>query len=468
MAPASEPPSTNGGGSPTQGRACRHTGWSGSLTAAQRKALCALQEGLLAFALDSAAVDAAHASNANPPPGPMDPIVAATPDDEAAEAELLAGSRDSLLRFLRNQDFDVMSARALAIEVCRWRAAVRPWEVTPEHIPVSLPSGTWRWGGHTKTGMPIILVDVAAWRPSEYANGIDEYTRMVGYMMEGAVGRMGPGVERCAMIWSMAGWTSEMMKPIAVRCAARLLHIWQTMYPERVGAIFLCSVARLFQGYFYRVLRPWFQHRFLSNIHFLGPNPTSALQQHINLDQLPERLGKTFLGGQHLEFPVPCRSCADEIDAFAQDCGGPDGLPAAPASMGSAPIAAAKEEAVDAAQSGTCVGEIDLAQGRARTLDVRLTESTVSVEWHFSGDMHGVAIGYKVLCAGWFGASRVLTEGRGSSTPRGQSPSAGDSMSGRLEVDPAWGAATLSLSLYLSYARQDVKTLRYTLGVEAA
>jgi len=378
----------------------------------------------------------------------------------------LAQSRSGLLRFLRARNFDVLKARDQAVTCCRWRAAVRPWAVDPAFIPTALPSGVWRFGGHTKAGMPILQVDVAEWRPWEYRWGIDEYIRYVAYMMEGACGRMGPGVEQVCMIWSMKGWTAQMMQPLPVRCAAQLLYIWQTMYPERIGAIFLCNVAAMFQGYFFNILRPWMSHRFLSAIYFVGNTPLQRLLEHIDLSQLPRYVGLTEIGGSHQDYPVPYRSVPDELDAFVADLGGPDNLPAA--SEVHKTIAVPQQSSFDGSASGTHTGEVDLLQGRTFSLEISLVHETVSVDWYISGELHGVVFGYKICRPGMLGDS-TLEEGTSTSAPASgaESPIAAPAITGNLAIQEAWAGCTLKLVLYSTYSREDCKVLGYCIGIEA-
>merc|ERR1711972_699168 len=152
------------------------------------------------------------------------------------------------------------------------------------------------------------------------------------------------------------------MKPVAVRCASQLLYIWQNMYPERIGAIFLCNVAQLLQVYLFRILRPWMSHRFLSSIHFIGSKPSEILLKHIDPAQLPSHVGLTYVGGTHQEYIVPFRPVADELDAFIADLGGPDCLPAASDGLNAITMPCSTEIKGDV--SSTHTGDIDLLMGK--------------------------------------------------------------------------------------------------------
>jgi len=440
----------------------RQTGFNGSLTPAQRKALLALKEALLAFALDN--IEDGEEQNPDLTQ-PGDPVRPGTLREEAEEAELLADSRTGLLRLLRTSDFDVRKARDLAVTCCKWRASVKPWSIGPELIPVALPSGMWRFGGHTKAGMPIVLVDVAKWAPADYRYGLDEYIRYVAYFMEGAIGRMGPGVEQICMICSMAGWTSEMMQPLAVRCASKLLYIWQNIYPERMGAIFLCNATQAFQGYFFRILRPWMSHRFLSNIHFVGSNLRETLFKHIDPSQLPAHIGLTPVGGTHEEHDVPWRSVPDELDAFIADLGGVDCLPSASDGLNAITMPCSTEIKGDA--SATNTGDIDLLIGKTQILEVMLFENTLTIDWHITGDLHGVVFGYKVCSPGILG-QRIHKEGSLDVADGACSPASAGCITGTLDlVGHKWAGCKLQLTLYNSYSRSDCKTLAFSVGVEA-
>jgi len=312
--------------------------------------------------------------------------------------------------------------------------------------------------------MPILQFDCAAWAPWQYRFGLDEFVRYVAYLMEGAVARMGPGVEQVCMIWSLQGWTQQLMAPFAVRCMSQLLHILQTMYPERIGVTFLCGVNSLFQGYFFRILRPWMSHRFLTTFQFVSD--VRQLTEHIDRSQLPPNIGLTQLGGAHEEFPVPLRSVEDELDAFIAELGGPANLPVA-SEAAAAVAAAAQHTCISGAASGTHVGEVDVLQGKPCYIEVALESSTAAVDWHISGPLSGVAFGYRVCQAGIFG-ERVLEEGHGASADvAAPTPSRAGAIDGSLAIQEAWAGCKLRLMLYSSYSREDCRTLEYCVGVEA-
>merc|ERR1740115_316558 len=113
-------------------------------------------------------------------------------------------------------------------------------------IPNALPSGVWRWAGYTNSGMPILHVDCENWVPSSYYSE-HEYIRYVAYMMEGAVNRMGPDVERLFIIYWIPGLNAEMMKPFASKCAKILMATMQPLpcLPEDHRASTLRSCASI-------------------------------------------------------------------------------------------------------------------------------------------------------------------------------------------------------------------------------
>ena len=120
-----------------------------------------------------------------------------------AESEALIASDEDLVRLLAAREQNVEAAAELLEAIARFRAIVRPSQLTPAAMPAALPSGTWTLAGHTRAGWPIVVVRSAFWIPADYT-GVEEYIRYVAYFMEvQARARMGAGVSRHMIIFDL-------------------------------------------------------------------------------------------------------------------------------------------------------------------------------------------------------------------------------------------------------------------------
>jgi hypothetical protein len=111
-------------------------------------------------------------------------VSGSTAGDE--EERKLANDDRGLLRFLRARDFDVKKAFKMASATLDWRKKWKPRNITFDRMPTAAASGTWRFAGHTKCGMPIILARTSLWRPREYY-GTGEFVNYVAWFLETAL-----------------------------------------------------------------------------------------------------------------------------------------------------------------------------------------------------------------------------------------------------------------------------------------
>lgn len=297
-------------------------GYCGNLTQEQEISLARFKEAILEFAQRREA-EASSISSGSEIAAPTAPIKLGTPAEEAAEARVLAASDRDLLRFLRARDFDYRKSLDLALGACEWRASVKPEQVVPEMLPNALPSKLWRFAGYAKSGMPILLIDAANWVPSSYY-GVDEYVRYVAYITEVTMAQMGPGVERIFALFQLAGFSVEMMRPLATRCLIELARIVQYKFPERLGAAMLLNAPPMFSlcwRWLSRIMDP----RTHAKVHFVSRDAVhETLRRYIDEDQL-----SVHLGGKHEEHRAPVNSVRDEIREFLESRGGVQNLPRA-------------------------------------------------------------------------------------------------------------------------------------------
>lgn len=452
-------------------------GYVGNLTTVQADALVAFKEELQAFVKELEAAAERSATDENPAEAeaaeqeanmtdtaqadPTDPIQPGTLSQEAGEANELMTSEPDMLRFLRARDFDVAEAIAMATESCKWRASVKPQGITPEMVPNSLPSGCWRFAGYAKSGMPVIWINVALFKPSDLY-GIDEYIRYVTYFCEGGTARMGSNVGRFLVIFSMAGFGVELMKPFATRCTLQLISITQNHYPERLGGALLCEAPWIFQT-FWKMISPFINPKTAQKIKFVDSNANDLLLQFVDCENL-----SIELGGSHPPYPLSTRSVPEETEAFYAELGGRDKLPAGSelsAQVGIADAPGTSETNVSQTLiSGSCKGETCgqtvIAAGKDFKLEVLLEEATKSVAWSFSTAGHDIGFGYKVVAE-----EATPIEKTANPVERVKSSEEGG-ISGKLDVDSSWSGATMTLMFDNTHSRLRSKTVSYTITVQ--
>jgi len=74
----------------------------------------------------------------------------------------------TLLRFLRARKFDVDKAQKMLIHHLEWCNKYLPSLVTPKDVAAILPCGLARLGPMTKDGLPIIMIKVEYYEPSQF------------------------------------------------------------------------------------------------------------------------------------------------------------------------------------------------------------------------------------------------------------------------------------------------------------
>jgi len=453
-------------------------GYAGNLNEEQTATLDKLKENLASFVKEKGGTANGGYTVPKAPEAPTDakgPLVAGTPEEEIQQANNLLSSEKDLLRFCRARQFDAEKATEMALNNVKWRASVKPWAVTPDMIPTALPSGVWRWAGYTKSGMSILHVDCANWKPSEYYS-VDEYIRYLAYIVEGAVQRMGDGVSRLFVIYWIPGLTMEMMGGRASECAQILMKLMQDQYPERLGAAMTCNCNALFsamwamcQGWIDPVTKAKFQ---------VAPKGmhTQMLLKYIDADVLPKSLG-----GNHEEYPCPSQPLAVETASFLKD-----NTP--PVAKDVSALAGCSEETIlNGAYKGEWTGLITVRPGNKTSIQVHLEPNTKSVSWSFAETRkYEVKMGYKVTGAaaparaafgnpmafGGGSAAAALVAAKGATILMNEEPAyvgfADGPKKGKVDVQANWAGGTLNLLFDNTEARLYKNEIEYTLCIDAA
>jgi len=364
----------------------------------------------------------------------------------------------------------------MALNSVKWRASVKPWAITPEMIPNALPSGVWRWAGHSKSGMPVLHVDCENWKPSDYY-GVDEYIRYIAYLLEGAVARMGEGVERIIIIYWIPGLNMEMMKPRASECAKVLMKTVQDQYPERLGAAFTCNAPALFAA-MWRMVSPWIDPVTKAKFQIVPKGQAEeALLKYIDADVLP-----SALGGKHDAYPLPNKPIQEEITDFFKETKPPA------ASNVNAIIGCTEQTVLNGGMTGSYEGFITVRPGYSYSLQVHLEDNTKAISWSFNEKKgREFNFGYKVTEAqaaavpkpsmfggmgGGFGnPAAAMIAAKGASLLMQQEPEPQDfstgAKSGKVEVQTNWAKGTLNLIFDNTAARFFSTNITYEVSVEA-
>jgi len=450
-------------------------GYSGNLTDDQKAALTQFKENLSSFVKEKGGMPGdASAGYSSATPGPLadpkGPIEPGTAEEEISEANMLLASEVDMLRFLRARQCDVDRATEMAVASIKWRASVKPWAIVPENIPEALPSGVWRWAGYTKSGMPILHVDCENWKPSQYY-GVEEYIRYLGYVLEGAVGRMGEGVQRVFVIYWIPKLNMEMMKPRAMECAQTLMKVMQDQFPERLGAAVVCNAPAMFSA-MWKAVQGWIDPVTKAKFQ-IAPRgqATETLLKYIDADVLPKSLG-----GQHEEYPLPTRPVSEEIaDAIKN-------FPPPAASNVSAVMGCTDETIMSGSLGGSYEGLITIRPGTTYSLQVHLEENTKRISWNFDEPKkREINFGYKVTGAvapapTMFSASMFANPAasqlaaKAATMLMNQDPTPVDfsqKACGSVDVQKTWAGGTLNLLFDNSAARFFSANIAYGLVIEA-
>lgn len=223
-----------------------------------------------------------------------------------AEERKLAEDDRGLLRFLRARDFDVTKACKMASATMEWRKKWKPRNITFDLMPTATASGVWRFAGHTKTGLPIILARTWLWRPRDYY-GTAEFVNYVAWFLETELtmrtvpsdsSRDECDIQRIFVIFDLKGFSLYHHNDIRMHMV--LISVLQSMYPETLGVAVAVNAPWVFQGV-WAVLKPLLDPETARRCHILGKDASKVLLEHIEVENLPRDLG----GTKDEEYPIP-------------------------------------------------------------------------------------------------------------------------------------------------------------------
>ncbi|KAJ1468269.1 CRAL-TRIO domain-containing protein [Baffinella frigidus] len=179
----------------------------------------------------------------------------------AALVEELKVDPSVALRFARARKGDLKEASPFLRADLAWRAQKRPEATTQADCPTALASGVDRMLGCTPAGLPVVLVKIGLWDPSQY--DADEYDRFNVYFMENLCRRG----ERFILIFDMKGW--KLSHALYMRYIARLMSTLQDHYPERLAHALVFRVPGIFAAS-WRIIKRFIDTATASKVEFIG------------------------------------------------------------------------------------------------------------------------------------------------------------------------------------------------------
>ncbi|XP_028785216.1 phosphatidylinositol transfer protein 3 [Neltuma alba] len=203
-------------------------------------------------------------------------------DPSAKEADDLM-----IRRFLRARDLDIEKASAMFLKFLKWRRSFVPnGFVSESEIPNELAHEKVYVQGVDKLGRPIIV----AFGAKHYQNpdGVDEFRRLVTYILEKVCSRIPPGQEKFVAIADLKGWRYANSD---VRGYLAALSILQDYYPERLGKLFIVHASSIFMTV-WKMIYPFIDNKTKKKITFVEKSKIkSTLMEEIDESQIPETYG---------------------------------------------------------------------------------------------------------------------------------------------------------------------------------
>lgn len=229
--------------------------------------------------------------------------------------ELSDVSKSDMSRFLAARGNNAANASQLAESVCQWRAAVQPATVAPHQMRVPLAQGMYRISGWTKCGYPVIVLDSKRWRASE-CTSVDEFVRYIGYFHEIVCKAwMGEGVHRFVMVVDLNGFSSEMVRPFAMKCVVQLAKCLGEINAERCASIFLINVPRIFHMS-WNLFSCLADEKTLRKIRWCSQARTQEVLGRFIDASVLERL----YGGDHVGWRVPSGVWKEDVPSRTPPC----------------------------------------------------------------------------------------------------------------------------------------------------
>uniref|UniRef100_A0A0A9E1N0 CRAL-TRIO domain-containing protein n=1 Tax=Arundo donax TaxID=35708 RepID=A0A0A9E1N0_ARUDO len=192
-----------------------------------------------------------------------------------------------LRRFLRARDHNIGKASAMLLKYLKWKPAAKPnGFISEEEVANELAQDKTFLKGFDKLGRPMVYVLGARHSPSK--RDLDEFKRLVIYVLDNAVSRLPPGQEKFAAVADLKGWGYSHCD---IRGYLAALDIMQNYYPERLGRVFLIHVPYVFMAA-WKIVYPFIDDNTKKKFVFVSDKELDkTLREAIDESQLPEMYG---------------------------------------------------------------------------------------------------------------------------------------------------------------------------------
>ncbi|KAK4264586.1 hypothetical protein QN277_025743 [Acacia crassicarpa] len=213
---------------------------------------------------------------------PLMRAVVEAKDPSAKEADDLM-----IRRFLRARDLDIEKSSAMFLKYLKWRRSIVPnGFISESEIPNELAQEKVYMQGVDKKGRPIVI----AFGAKHYQNpdGLDEFKRLVAYILDKVTSRIPPGQEKFVAVADLKGWRYANSD---VRGYLAALSILQDYFPERLGKLFIVHASSIFMTV-WKMVYPFIDNKTKKKIMFVEKSKIkSALMEEIDESQIPEIYG---------------------------------------------------------------------------------------------------------------------------------------------------------------------------------
>ncbi|KAG8847849.1 hypothetical protein FRB91_011382 [Serendipita sp. 411] len=153
-------------------------------------------------------------------------------------------------RYMRATRFKLEDAKKRVAATLQWRREYKPDLIPPEEVRIESETGKIILNGFDVNGRPIITMHPGR----ENTKPSDRQLRHLVYVLERAVDLMPEGQDSLVIIVDYRSATLRSNPSISV--AAKVLHILQNHYPERLGRAIVVHLPFILQ-FFYKGISPF-------------------------------------------------------------------------------------------------------------------------------------------------------------------------------------------------------------------
>lgn len=197
-------------------------------------------------------------------------------DAERTAAEAL--SDGDLMRFVRARELNVDKSMQLLVESIKWRLEVRPTELSTdtdaELAGCEKLQTLWLSEQLDVMGRPVIYMKPGGANP----HSVPKRVLFLVMQLEHAVARMTPPVTQFTWICDFSGYGQRARSPGGMQVARESLHVLQTNYCERLGAMFIIN-APFFFSMVYTCMSPFMSARTKAKIQWISGDAESLRAQ---------------------------------------------------------------------------------------------------------------------------------------------------------------------------------------------